>query len=115
MIRASAVLLLLLLAAACSSPVLPPPPPPKAAPALTARVPRRDDLVCFPCHSLQKFDKGPPFAHGTQAHLAVGHCHACHQGTGHEPREIDTSACRACHREGSRALGILAANQEGER
>jgi hypothetical protein len=113
-IRAAAALLLLLAAAACGPPALPPPPP-KPSVSLASRVPNREDLVCFPCHSLQKFEKGPPFAHGTQAHLAAGHCHACHQGSGHEPREIDPSACLACHKEGSRALGILAANQEGER
>ena len=110
MMRAAA---LLLAVAACNPPPVAPPAPAQPGPTLASRVPRREDLVCFPCHSQLKFDQGPPFAHALAAHRQAGHCHVCHQGSGHEPREIDQAACLACHRKGARALAILA--QEGGR
>jgi hypothetical protein len=102
---------ILLALAACSAP--PPPALVEAAPrpSLAARVPKREELVCFPCHSHLKFEKGPPFAHGSTAHRKVGHCHVCHQGKGHEGREIDRTACLTCHGEGSEALRTLARNE----
>ncbi len=103
MIRAAA----LVLAVACS------PPPPLAVvearpQVLVAHLPEREELVCFPCHSHVRFEKGPPFAHGLSGHRAAGHCHVCHQGQHHEGREIDRDACLTCHGEGSPALQILA-------
>jgi len=108
----SRILALLLAAAACTPPPAPPPAP-KPAATLASRKPKREDLVCFPCHSLLKFEKGPPFPHTLAAHRAAGHCHTCHQGTGHEPREIDRAACLACHETGSPELTTLAAGESG--
>lgn len=71
------------------------------------RVPQRSELVCFPCHSQIKFEKGPPFAHASAGHRGAGHCHACHVGKGHEPRQIDREACLTCHEERAAALKIL--------
>jgi hypothetical protein len=111
-IRAAAAAALALAAACGSAPAAQPRPEPPAT--RVARLPSRSELVCFPCHSHLKFEKGPPFAHGSAAHRQVGHCHVCHQGTGHEPREIDRGACLACHEAGSEPLGILAAD-DGKR
>lgn len=106
MSRVLAALALCALAAGCNpfSDALGAPPPARPA---AARVPQRTELVCFPCHSQLKFEKGPPFAHASAAHKAVGHCHSCHMGSGHEPREIDRAACLTCHEERSAALSIL--------
>ena len=98
----------LLLAAACSAP-----PPPVAAverkpQLLAARLPQREELVCFPCHSHVRFEKGPPFAHGLMAHRNAGHCHVCHQGQHHEGRAIDRGACLTCHDEKAQAWQALA-------
>ena len=91
--RAAALLLLL---AACGAP---PPQPEKRA--LVARVPQREELPCFPCHSQVKFEKGPPFPHAKAPHKFAGHCHLCHEGMGHEGKTIDRAACLGCHEEGS--------------
>ena len=87
----SRILALLLAAAACTPPPVPPPAP-KPAATLASRKPKREDLVCFPCHSLLKFEKGPPFPHSLAAHRA---------------------ACLACHETGSPELTILAAGESG--
>ncbi len=78
-----------------------------AAPA--DKLPKRADLSCFPCHSLIKFEKGPPFAHEGPGHRTAGHCHLCHVGSGHEGRAIDRNGCLGCHEEKSDALKILTA------
>lgn len=102
-------LMLLLFAAACGAPE---PPAPFAAPrdpaTLAARLPKREDLVCFPCHSQLKFEKGPPFPHAKAAHKMAGHWHVCHQGSHHEGRAIDKTACLTCHEAGSEEVSILA-------
>ena len=73
------------------------------------RLPTPADLPCFPCHSAIKFEKGPPFAHGIEAHRTAGHCHLCHQGEGHhDGKTLDRGACLTCHAEGSKELSILA-------
>lgn len=95
-VAATAVLL-----AACGAA---PPPPQGPAPALTARLPARADLPCFPCHSQVKFEKGRRFPHALAAHQRAGHCHLCHLGAGHHGREIDREACLTCHQEGSEPL-----------
>ena len=105
--------LLLFAAAACSAPPAVVEARPQAT--LASRLPQREELVCFPCHSHLKFERGPPFAHGSSAHRKAGHCHICHQGKGHEPREIDRSACLSCHDERSQALQILARNERKNR
>ena len=103
-----AALALLVLAVACK-PALPVAqagePKPRAA---ASRLLRREDLVCFPCHSHVSFEKGPRFAHASAGHRGAGHCHVCHRGAGHEPRAIERSACLTCHGEQSRELEILA-------
>ena len=83
--------------------------------ASASRLPRREDLVCFPCHSQAIFEKGPKFAHGSTAHRGAGHCHVCHRGAGHEPRAIERSACLTCHGEQSPELGILATDDTPSR
>ncbi len=101
---------LLLLLAACGAPEVAPPPfaaPHRTEAALAGRLPQRQDLVCFPCHSQLKFEKGPPFAHAASHHRNAGHCHVCHLGQGHEGRPIDKAACLTCHEEGSENLRIL--------
>jgi hypothetical protein len=108
-----AALLLVLATAACDR--LPVAQAAQRKPPVTSRLPHREDLVCFPCHSHVKFEKGPPFAHGVAAHKTAGHCHVCHRGAGHEPREIERSACLTCHDERSRELGILATNDRKNR
>ena len=112
-----AALPLLALLVACGAPQAG--PPPFAAPhaselttartpaALAARLPQRPDLVCFPCHSQLKFEKGPPFAHAASHHRNAGHCHVCHTGAGHEGRVIDRTACLTCHAEEAEELRIL--------
>lgn len=101
--RAAAILL----AIGCSTP-----PPPAAVeparPILAARLPQREELVCFPCHSLVRFEKGPPFAHAFAAHRGAGHCHLCHQGQHHEGRAIDRGACLSCHDPKAQAWQALA-------
>ena len=92
-------------------PGLPDGPPPQAASkvrkvALADRLPKRSELVCFPCHSQQKFEKGP-FPHKNIAHKNAGHCHTCHMGSAHEGRTIDRTACITCHEEGSEELQLL--------
>ncbi len=101
--------LLMLLAAACGAPADPPPAPfvtPRDPATLAAKLPQRQDLVCFPCHSQLKFEKGP-FPHAKAAHKMAGHCHVCHQGSHHEGRAIDQDACLKCHEQGSEELMIL--------
>ena len=93
----------MLLLAACSA-APPPPEPEKPQTAFVGRVPKRDELVCFPCHSHVNFSKGPPFPHDFAPHKSVGHCHVCHQGAHHEGREIDKSICLSCHEGDSAAL-----------
>lgn len=72
----------------------------------TDRLPKRAELACFPCHSQQKFERGP-FPHKNVAHKNAGHCHTCHQGSAHEGRTIDRTACITCHEEGSEELQVL--------
>lgn len=72
--------------------------------ALADRVPKRSELVCFPCHSQVVFEKGPPFPHQSIGHRGAGHCHRCHQGSAHEGRTIDRSACLSCHEADSEQL-----------
>lgn len=95
----------LLLMAGCAAPP-PPAAPPRVELLASSRLPKRADLVCFPCHSHVKFEKGPPFPHAPAAHRM--HCHTCHEGGGHHGQEIDRSACLSCHEEGSAELHILA-------
>lgn len=103
MIRAAAILL----AVSCSAP--PPSGIVEARPqVLGARLPQREELVCFPCHSHVKFEKGPRFAHGLPAHRGAGHCHVCHQGQHHEGRAIDRGACLSCHDQKEQAWQALA-------
>ncbi len=106
-------LLAAVLTAACGAPADPPPAPfvtPRDRAALAARLPQRQDLVCFPCHSQLKFEKGA-FPHKNAAHKNAGHCHLCHVGWHHdEERSIDRSACLTCHEEGSEELQILSRN-----
>ena len=98
-------LMLGLLAAACGgSPPAPREEPRPQAVTVAAKLPRPDDLPCFPCHSLLNFEKGPPFPHARAAHKMVGHCHNCHQGAHHEGREIDKAICLTCHEQDSEAL-----------
>ena len=87
----------------------PKPQPPSAVRKVVAfadRLPKRSELVCFPCHSQQKFEKGP-FPHKNVAHKNAGHCHTCHMGSAHEGRTIDRTACITCHEEGSEELQLL--------
>jgi len=100
-------LTLVLLAAACGGPppaALEGPKPKAESAAVAAKLPKPDDLPCFPCHSLLNFEKGPPFPHARAAHKMVGHCHNCHQGAHHEGRAIDKAICLTCHEQDSEAL-----------
>ena len=82
-------------------------PPLSAGPTLAARLPRRAELACFPCHSHVKFDKGP-FPHASIGHKGAGHCHRCHVGiAGHGGRAIEKNACLSCHQEEAEELKIL--------
>jgi hypothetical protein len=81
-------------------------PKARKAVSLTDRLPKRAELVCFPCHSQQKFERGP-FPHKNVAHKGAGHCHTCHMGSAHEGRTIDRTACITCHEEGSEELQLL--------
>lgn len=106
-----AALLLAALAACNASPLEPQAaprsfPPLSAEKGLAARLPKRADLPCFPCHSHVKFEKGP-FPHGSIGHRDAGHCHKCHLGTGHEGHVIDRTACLSCHEEGAEELQLL--------
>ena len=85
-----------------------PQPPSKVrkAVSLTERLPKRSELACFPCHSQQKFEKGP-FPHKNIAHKNAGHCHTCHMGSAHEGRTIDRTACLTCHEADSEELQLL--------
>jgi hypothetical protein len=96
----------LALALACGAPPRAPDPGPQAV--ATARLPRSDELACFPCHSHLNWQKGPPFPHALAAHRAAGHCHVCHQGMHHEGRAIDRAACLSCHDQGSQELQAFA-------
>lgn len=111
MIRAA---VLLLAVAACNGmpDALADPP---AQVTAASRLPHREELVCFACHSHVKFERGPRFAHGLTGHRKAGHCHVCHQGQGHHGQRIDASACLSCHDEGSKALESLATDDRSSR
>ncbi len=103
MIRLAAALLLL---AACGGPLPRDPEPRAAEPALASRLPKREELVCFECHSLVSFKKGPRFAHALPAHEKAGHCTSCHVSPGHHGNAVDRRACAACHGEGKAARAL---------
>jgi hypothetical protein len=96
----------LLLSAACSGPLPRDPPPRAPEPTLAGRLPKREELVCFQCHSLVKFKKGPRFAHALPAHQKAGHCHLCH-GLGHGQDQVAREACLGCHAAGGPELALL--------
>jgi hypothetical protein len=84
----------------------PPKAPVKATPeSLAARLPKRLELPCFPCHSTVTFKKGQRFPHDNLGHRDAGHCHRCHVGSmGHGGRSIDKTACLSCHAEDAEEL-----------
>ncbi len=71
--------------------------------------PKVADLPCFQCHDYTKWGEAPgQFPHEFDPHKEVGHCHMCHEITGHRHNAIVRATCLGCHEEPVPLLGPAA-------
>ena len=66
-----------------------------SAPRVARVAPLIEELSCFGCHNIERYQTAEKFSH--EEHDRSGHCHVCHAFTGHAESVIRKEACVECH------------------